>query len=451
MIKNVSINFAMVGFGQNTIKKYLLMEFNYLRAIIILLSFAAGCAHEILAIFPSPFFSHMTPVAPVLKMLADHGHRIILITPYPITMDFNSSDNVVQIDIGYQKKTAEMALKSFDLREQFDLFAMGLMSSAMIKMGDKIADEIFSNPVVRTVLKNSKLDAVIFEHFGGMTYQAIARWHNCPLIGMSPTESTDHRKMGNFDHILFHPDDKVAQYFGFDGNYGYFKRVFAYIYQKMNDNAISARLAIGSVDLWSKYFWDINYSTTDVDIQISNAHPAMGFQRPVNQNTFQLGFLHIQETKPLPKQIANYLDSATKGVIYVSFGSILNSKNVGKADIFDMELFQQVLAQLDYDIMFTWSGEMEFKADNVRLFEWVPQQDVIAHHNVKMVICHGGLQTIEEAIWFAKPVLTIPFWGDHHANSLRAQELGIGKMLLRSQMTAASLKETIDEILTTPR
>lgn len=406
---------------------------------------------EILAIFPTPFYSHMSVVAPIFELMAQRGHKIVLITPYPMTLDAKLAENVIHIDIRFEKKRAEHALKSIDIREKFDWLTMGMMSAELIKMGDRICDDIFSNAVVRTILKNTKFDAVIFEHFGGIAYQAIAKWHNAPLIGISPAEYTDHRKLGNFEHFLFHPSDKIAQYFGHNGSYGLTRRILAYIYGKWESTAVGARLGIGYMDIWQKYFANVSYWDTYVDLQISNAHPAMGFQRPVQPNTLQLGFLHIRETKPLPQDIAQYLDSSERGVIYVTFGSILNSKNVGDPSIFDMNLFQGVLSHLDYDILFTWSGELNNKGNNVQLFKWVPQQDVIGHKNVKLVICHGGLQTIEEAIWFGKPVLNIPFWGDHHGNSLRAEEIGIGKIILRPQMTEKSLETAINNILTDPR
>lgn len=405
--------------------------------------------YEILAIFPTPFYSHMTPVAPILELLAQRGHKIVLITPYPIALDRNTSENIIQIDIKFEKARSDWALRSFDIREEFDWMSIGLMSSELIRMGDQICDDIFKHPVVRTILKSTKFDTVMFEHFGGMAYQAIAKWHNSTLIGISPTEATDHRKMGNFEHFLFHPSDTIARYFGHDGNYSLMQRLKAYLYGKWESMAIGLRLS-GGFDLWSKYFVNITYWDVHMDLQICNAHPAMGFQRPIQPNTLQLGFLHIRPTQPLPDYLADYLDSSSRGVIYVTFGSILNNDNIGDPSIFDMSLFQSVLSHLDYDIMFTWSGELNDKADNVQLFKWLPQQDVIAHKNVKLVICHGGLQTIEEAIWFGKPVLNIPFWGDHHANSLRAEELGVAKTLLRSTMTADSLEHSINDLLNDP-
>ena len=63
---------------------------------------------------------------------------------------------------------------------------------------------------------------------------------------------------------------------------------------------------------------------------------------------------------------------------------------------------------------------------NVKLFSWLPQNDILGHPKVKLFITHGGNNGQLESLFHAVPMLTIPFTGDQHYNAERIVARGYG-------------------------
>jgi hypothetical protein len=107
-----------------------------------------------------------------------------------------------------------------------------------------------------------------------------------------------------------------------------------------------------------------------VEFLMVNTHPALGFIRPLVPTTIQLGFIHIEKAKPLPKDLQRYLDGSKNGVIYLSLGSNVKASKLSPKYI---KTFLTVFASLDYDVIWKWeTNEMENKPENVMLEKWLP-------------------------------------------------------------------------------
>lgn len=82
--------------------------------------------------------------------------------------------------------------------------------------------------------------------------------------------------------------------------------------------------------------------------------------------------------------------------------------------------------------------------------KWFPQDDILASPKVKLFITHGGLLGGTEAIYYGKPVLTIPIFGDQKFNAARSSMMGYGVRVDYSNLTESSLtwglKEVINDI-----
>lgn len=63
----------------------------------------------------------------------------------------------------------------------------------------------------------------------------------------------------------------------------------------------------------------------------------------------------------------------------------------------------------------------------------------------------GGLQSTEEAIENAVPVISFPLFSDQMFQMKRMHSFGVGKMLQLVEVTAETLKETIHEVITNSR
>lgn len=77
----------------------------------------------------------------------------------------------------------------------------------------------------------------------------------------------------------------------------------------------------------------------------------------------------------------------------------------------------------------------------------MPQPDILAHHNVKLFISHGGLFSTLESVDRGVPLLIVPFFGDQHRNGKRVENAGYGKVLPFYDITADTFGAAVNEML----
>jgi glucuronosyltransferase len=74
-----------------------------------------------------------------------------------------------------------------------------------------------------------------------------------------------------------------------------------------------------------------------------------------------------------------------------------------------------------------------------------------AHPNVKLFLTHGGLLSIQEAIYRGVPVVGIPILGDQKHNVNRAVSFGFGVKLDFVNISTESVTWALKEGLENPR
>ena len=91
------------------------------------------------------------------------------------------------------------------------------------------------------------------------------------------------------------------------------------------------------------------------------------------------------------------------GVIFVSFGSMLKGSLMSEKM---RQIFTHAFGKLKQRVLWKWESEdMEGKPDNVMLSKWLPQQDLLAHPNLKLFISHMGQSSSQEALCHKVPVV----------------------------------------------
>jgi MGT family glycosyltransferase len=145
---------------------------------------------------------------------------------------------------------------------------------------------------------------------------------------------------------------------------------------------------------------------------------------PLDPRRFQYldGCVRDEGAYTVPKFKAN----EGRPLVYVSFGSL------GSADI---ELYKRMLrlfATLPYRFLMNVGEYIEQYADvpgNVHLDKWYPQPAVLPH--VDLFIHHGGNNSFNEALYFGKPAIIMPYCWDGLDNATRIQDTGYGAKLPR--------------------
>lgn len=74
---------------------------------------------------------------------------------------------------------------------------------------------------------------------------------------------------------------------------------------------------------------DLEELAMSTSLVFVNQHFSFSGPRPLPPNVIEIGGIHIKESiKPLPHDLQQLLDNATNGVIYVSWGSIIQSQGM---------------------------------------------------------------------------------------------------------------------------
>lgn len=68
----------------------------------------------------------------------------------------------------------------------------------------------------------------------------------------------------------------------------------------------------------------------NISITFVNAHRSITYPRPSMPGLIYIGGAHIKPPNPLPDDLQQFLDEAKHGVIYLSFGTVLNASQMPK-------------------------------------------------------------------------------------------------------------------------
>lgn len=84
---------------------------------------------------------------------------------------------------------------------------------------------------------------------------------------------------------------------------------------------------------------------------------------------------------------------------------------------------------------------------NIFIGKWLPQDDVLAHPNIKLFISHCGLGSIVESQFRGVPILGIPLFADQLSNAAQAAKKGLLKKLDIKSLTEDNFRNAIMEMI----
>ncbi|XP_013141486.1 PREDICTED: UDP-glucuronosyltransferase 2B14-like isoform X3 [Papilio polytes] len=189
---------------------------------------------------------------------------------------------------------------------------------------------------------------------------------------------------------------------------------------------------------------NLNELKNEVEMLFLNINPIWEGNYPVPPAVVYMGGLHQKPPKELPKDLSQLLDNSKNGVIYFSFGTNVRPSLLDPAKI---EIFHKVFAELPYNVIWKWDDEsLQPRSDNVRIFKWLPQSDLLRHPNVKLFITQGGLQSTDEAITAGVPLVGVPMLGDQWYNVEKYVYHKIGVRLDFEDLTEEKLKQALLDV-----
>ncbi|XP_067293667.1 UDP-glucuronosyltransferase 2A1-like isoform X1 [Pseudorasbora parva] len=184
---------------------------------------------------------------------------------------------------------------------------------------------------------------------------------------------------------------------------------------------------MGKADIWLiRTYWDFEYP------------------RPLLPNFKFVGGLHCKPAKPLSKELEKFVQSSgDHGVVVFSLGSMINNLTMERANT-----VASALGQIPQKVLWRYSGKTpETLAPNTKLYDWMPQNDLLGHPKTKVFITHGGTNGLYEAIYHGVPMVGLPLFADQPDNMMHMKTKGAAVVLDINTMESKDLADALKTVL----
>ncbi|XP_042233287.1 UDP-glycosyltransferase UGT5-like isoform X2 [Homarus americanus] len=187
----------------------------------------------------------------------------------------------------------------------------------------------------------------------------------------------------------------------------------------------------------------------NMSLALLNSHFTISKSVPLLPSQVEVGAMHCRPANPLPQELESWITGAgAEGVIYFSLGSVARGNSM---PVQYRNLFLQAFRRLPQRVIWKYEGELEDVPDNVMINKWLPQQDILAHDNVKVFITHGGLLSLQESIYHVTPLLALPIFGDQPKNGRFVRDSGLGHFLVWEELTEDLIVNALTDIISDPK
>ncbi|XP_060527644.1 UDP-glycosyltransferase UGT5-like isoform X2 [Cylas formicarius] len=422
---------------------------NGLIIIFVLFFVACGYGANVLIIYPMPGKSHYILGNSLAKGLANHGFNVTLVSPFE---EKQSPENFGQIVLDgiLEKWEGKRIERNFSLFEFGDTPPI-LQSLFLNSMCQEITEEFFAHHKVQNLLKSQeRFDAVVVEQFVNDALKIFAYHFKAPLIIASSLGPNFwiNGLVGNPEPPAYVPN----LFLNFDNEMSFTERLYNFLFGIFSQLNTHLLVYPSQNNILKKYYPDgpdLNDVIYNVSLIFLNSHESINGPVPIVPNMVPIGGYHVTPSKKLPKDLQLFLDNSKDGAIYFSLGSnVIPSQmpNITRDTIL------KVLGSRKENILWKWDQDsLPNKPPNFKLSKWFPQQDVLAHPNIKLFITHCGLLSTTETVYHGVPILGFPIFGDQQLNAARATTLGVGKFIDFSKINENNLEQAIDEILDNPK
>ncbi|XP_046981628.1 UDP-glucosyltransferase 2-like [Schistocerca americana] len=417
-------------------------------SVVLVVCLAGQCeSARILCLMTTVSRSHHIFNRALTLELAKRGHQVTVFAP---DREKKPVPNLREILI---EGAYEAIHEDYDYESFAEVSQMGMVGE-IFTWGLTTCRHTLSSKGARQLLelaKNETFDLVITEvALPECVLGFVSKFGNPPVIGITayacPPWAND--LTGNFqnpsyvntytlpltDHMTF---TQRMQNFLLDTYVGLYRR-FLYMPEQN--------------ELSRKFFGDSTPLPSEIEKNVSfvmvNTHFSTDYPKPLVPAIIEIGGLQAKPPQPLSKDLKEFLDSAKDGAIFMSLGSNIRSDKLDEAS---RRAFLEAFATLPHKVLWKWeSDSLPGQPPNVKIIKWAPQNDILAHPNVKVFISHGGMLSTMEAVYHGVPVVGVPFLADQYANLRKNVAKGAAVKLDTLRLTKESVLEGINKILKNP-
>uniref|UniRef100_A0A8D2DQX9 glucuronosyltransferase n=1 Tax=Sciurus vulgaris TaxID=55149 RepID=A0A8D2DQX9_SCIVU len=404
--------------------------------------------------------SHWLNIKIIVEELIQRNHSVtVLVSPKSLFINSSSDFSVKfeEIPVSYKKSNIDSIIEHIirlwknHRPTPFTIWTfykeLGKLLDSIFQVNTQICDGVFNNPSLMARLQKGGFDVLVADPVlvcGELvalklgipfiyTLRFSPAWtveRNCgkipaPMsyVPAALSELTDQMTFGERvkNAISYSLQDYIFQ--------SYWKEWNSY-HSEVLGRPTTLCETMGKAEIWLiRTYWDFE------------------FPRPYLPNFEFVGGLHCKPAKPLPKEMEDFVQSSGEdGIVVFSLGSMVKNLTEEKANF-----IASALAQLPQKVVWRYKGKKPATLGaNTRIFDWLPQNDLLGHPKTKAFVTHGGTNGIYEAIYHGIPMVGIPIFGDQPDNIVHMKAKGAAVEVKFNTMTSADLLSALRTVIYQP-
>eukprot|EP00794_Sanderia_malayensis_P015238 gene15238-16812_t len=185
--------------------------------------------------------------------------------------------------------------------------------------------------------------------------------------------------------------------------------------------------------------------TAQAEMHLVSSHFAIEFAHPLLPNVFYVGPILPKPANQLPAEFEQIMqESGDNGVVLIAFGShisSLNDKIIAK--------MAKALSKLRQTVIWKIKLPKDVKVSpNVKIFNWLPQNDILGHAQLKVFVSHMGANSANEAAYHGVPLVAACIMSDSFSNTQRyVHKAKMAKFIDIFEATSSDWVNTIEEVV----
>ncbi|KAH8334172.1 hypothetical protein KR059_007143 [Drosophila kikkawai] len=424
---------------------------------LLFLAVVAGAqGSNILGLFASLSPSHLVIQMSMARILAERGHNVTVVTVLkPPLMHKNITHILVPLDEDVLQ-SFNTVIASLTKKDNTNTYLTMLRSAQQLSEAFSKIGAVMKHQVVKDLYEHpdNRFDLVIVGYFMNSFQLALAHKLKVPLVvavSNPPTFIGD--IIGNPWEVSYVPAMHLAQ----EVPMGLGKRILNILgnwaqrlFTAINEygNAKTYREIYGD-DPTLPAYGDLN---KNISLIFFASHGiSEGPIRPNVPAVIEVGGIQVKDRPdPLPQNMADFLSDAPHGAILFSLGSNVKKDHILPETV--RKMFN-VVSKLRQKVIWKWDDleSTPGTSDNILYSKWLPQDDILAHPNIKLFITHAGKGGVTEAQYHGIPMLALPVFGDQPANADAMVEQGFGLTQSLLTLEEQSFHDAILEVLENPK
>ncbi|XP_037387457.1 UDP-glucuronosyltransferase 2A2-like isoform X1 [Pygocentrus nattereri] len=403
--------------------------------------------------------SHWITLKPLLETLIDRGHNVTVLVPSAtLFMDLRDSAHysILHFNMSISKKDI------LDLFEEHLKFAMHEMHHMNVvqkhitfyKLFSKnqdffltYCDGVLKSPSVMAKLRQQKFNVFLVDPVypcGELLAEVLA----VPFV-MTQRFSYAHTVERWCGQTPAPPSYVPGVGIELIDKMGFFERVVSLLFSLTQDI-----VAVSQWKTYDTYFTDYlgrpaSYCELmgKADIWLIRTYWDFEYPRPLLPNFIYVGGLHCSPAKPLPQDLEEFVQSSgDDGIVVFSLGSFIRNMTKERSNV-----IASAFGQIPQKVFWKYSGEKpDTLAPNTRIYDWIPQNDLLGHPKTRAFVTHGGINGVYEAIYHGVPMVGIPIRGDQTDNMVHMKAKGAAVFLNFNSLQAQDLVDALKTIISDP-